>query len=75
MQIRILQFFRKAKKKSYGIFDSGKHSVHWGMNPPPQKQPPPTLSCQAPPLHFKSTNCPSPAPPFLGSPTLYIGFL
>ena len=38
------------------------HSVHWGLNPPPQKHHSPR-SCQAP---LKSAN--SPSPPFLGNP-------
>ena len=36
------------------------HSVHWGINPPPSKTPPP-LFCQAP---HKSAHCPSPLLPF-----------
>ena len=62
MQIHILQFFRKAKKKSYGSFDSGKHSVHWGMNPPLKNTPPHTFLPRPPLLHCKSANCPSPTP-------------
>ena len=46
------------------------HSVHLGINPPPQKHHPIFLAKPPPPL--KSANCPS--PPFRQSP-LHIGFL
>ena len=44
------------------------HSVHWGINSPPLKLP----LFLAKPLPLKSANCPT--PPFLGNPSLCIGF-
>ena len=57
------------KKNCYDVNEV--HSVHWGINPPPH---PPSktltpLSCQAPPQICKLSK-----PPFLGNPSLYIGF-
>ena len=46
------------------------HSVHWGINPSPQKHPP-SLFLAKPP--YESANCPSPS--FLENPSLYIDFL
>ena len=35
------------------------HSVHWGINPPPSKTPPP-FSCQAPTLNWQTVQAPAP---------------
>ena len=44
------------------------HSVHWGINPPPQKHHPP-LSCQASPLNLQTVQAP---PPPFRQPLIYI---
>ena len=54
-----------------GKFISDTHSVHWGINPPPQKYHP--LYVAKRPPFIKSTNCPRPL--FFRQSPLYIGFL
>ena len=45
------------------------HSVHWGINPPPSKTPPPFF---LPSPYLKLANCPSPRPFLDNSPSILV---